>query len=145
MIERAVGDVARFDIENLISATFTGDAAKALRIVENLKAEGEAMPAIVWQFTDETRAALLTRTYMDQGENVRDAMMHAGVRGLTKPRVFKVSSTATMPGVLKPRSRFARILTGLARALKSKTATAMCARTRVTCRLSRTLIFENLP
>lgn len=84
MIERAVGDVARFDIENLISATFTGDAAKALRIVENLKAEGEAMPAIVWQFTDETRAALLTRTYMDQGENVRDAMMHAGVRGFDK-------------------------------------------------------------
>ena len=84
MIRSGVLDVARFDTEKLLDAAFTGDAAKALRVIENLQSEGEAIPSILWQITDEVRLALLVRTFLDANRTPRDALWEAGVRGLDK-------------------------------------------------------------
>lgn len=84
MIKNGVLDVARFNTEKLLEAALSGDAGKALRIVENIEAEGESIPAILWQITDEVRLALLTRTLLDAGRSPRDALWEAGVRGQDK-------------------------------------------------------------
>ena len=84
MIRSGVLDVARFDTEKLLDAAFTGDAAKALRVIENLQSEGEAIPSILWQITDEVRLALLVRTFLDANRTPRDALWEAGVRGPDK-------------------------------------------------------------
>lgn len=84
MVKSGVLDVARFDTEKLLDAALTGDAGRALRVIENLKNEGEAIPAILWQITDEVRFTLLTRTLMDAGKLPRDALWEAGVRGQDK-------------------------------------------------------------
>jgi len=46
-LEELVADSARFDVFKLIDAALRGDAARALRIVEGLRAEGEQVPALM--------------------------------------------------------------------------------------------------
>ncbi len=84
MVKSGVLDVARFDTEKLLDAALTGDAGRALRILENLEGEGESIPAVLWQVTDEVRLALLTRSFMDAGKMAREALWDAGVRGIDK-------------------------------------------------------------
>jgi len=55
-VERAVADVARFDVFQLSEAWLAGDAARALRILAALEAEGEGVPLIVWQLGEDLHA-----------------------------------------------------------------------------------------
>ena len=48
-VERAVTDVARYDVFQLSEAWLARDAARALRIIDALEAEGEGMPLLLWQ------------------------------------------------------------------------------------------------
>ena len=49
LLERSVADDARFDAFRLTDAAIAGDAARALRMVEGLRAEGaEAIPLLGW-------------------------------------------------------------------------------------------------
>jgi DNA polymerase III subunit delta len=53
----AVLDVARYDIAQLSSVLQAGDAVRALKILDGLQAEKEALPLIVWQVADVLRMA----------------------------------------------------------------------------------------
>ena len=55
-VERAVADVARFDIQELSVAWLTGDAARTLRIIDVLRAEGEPITLAVWQLGEDLHA-----------------------------------------------------------------------------------------
>jgi DNA polymerase-3 subunit delta len=46
-LEDLVADSARYDVFKLIDAAFAGDAARALRILAGLRAEGEQVPALM--------------------------------------------------------------------------------------------------
>jgi DNA polymerase-3 subunit delta len=46
-LEDLVADSARFDAIKLVDAAMTGDAARALRILAGLRAEGDAVPALM--------------------------------------------------------------------------------------------------
>ena len=46
-LEELVADSARFDVFKLIDAALRGDATRALRILEGLRAEGEQVPALM--------------------------------------------------------------------------------------------------
>lgn len=46
-LEDLVADSARYDVFKLIDAAFAGDAARSLRILAGLRAEGEQVPAIM--------------------------------------------------------------------------------------------------
>ena len=46
-LESLVADSARFDVFKLVDAAFAGDAARALRILGGLHAEGEQLPALM--------------------------------------------------------------------------------------------------
>ena len=61
-MESYVADAARFDVFRLLDATFNGQPAQALRMLHGLRAEGEAVPALMGMLVMELqRAAALAR------------------------------------------------------------------------------------
>ena len=88
-VAETVSDVSRFDVENLLTSTFEGDGAKALRVLENLRAKGEAIPSFMWMLSDEIRAAARARSAMDRGTARDAAMRQAGIFGPKTTRIGK--------------------------------------------------------
>lgn len=78
-VEQTVSDVSRFDTDNLLEAIAASDAAKAVRIVENLRAKAEPIPSLMWLLTDEIRTMLRIRGFMDQGMSKDAAIQKANV------------------------------------------------------------------
>ena len=54
-IRGAVTDVSRFERDTLVEAIHEGDAARIVRAVESLEAEGEPAPLLLWTLTEELR------------------------------------------------------------------------------------------
>lgn len=54
-IERAVLNVARYDVFGLRDAMLAGDTRRTVRMLEGLRAEGEALPLVLWAVGDEIR------------------------------------------------------------------------------------------
>jgi DNA polymerase-3 subunit delta len=55
--QEAVLDVARYDMQQFSAALQTGDAIRAIKILDGLEAEKEALPLILWQASDVLRMA----------------------------------------------------------------------------------------
>ena len=55
-VKDAVMDVARYDVFKLSEAMLAGDAARFARILEGLRAEGEATVLVLWALTEDIRA-----------------------------------------------------------------------------------------
>ena len=55
-VERAVADVARYDVFQLSEAWLGGDAARAMRILAALEAEGEGIQLLLWQLAEDLHA-----------------------------------------------------------------------------------------
>jgi DNA polymerase-3 subunit delta len=55
-VDRAVTDVARYDVLQLSEAWLAGDAARALRILAALEAEGDGLPLLLWQLGEDLHA-----------------------------------------------------------------------------------------
>jgi len=51
-----VSDSARFDVFELATAAFSGDAVRALRILAGLRAEGQEPPLLLWALLADLRA-----------------------------------------------------------------------------------------
>lgn len=54
-VERAVLNVARYDVFGLRDAMLAGQPARALTILAGLRAEGEALPLVLWAIGEEIR------------------------------------------------------------------------------------------
>jgi DNA polymerase III subunit delta len=78
-VRLAVADSARFDIFKLSDAALGGDLARTLRILWGLKAEGVAIPQVLWPLAREIRGLVRVRWLMDQGLPVQAAMTRAGI------------------------------------------------------------------
>jgi DNA polymerase III subunit delta len=67
-MESYVADAARFDVFRLLDATLNGQPAQALRMLHGLRAEGEAVPALMGMLVMELqRAAVLARVQAKGG------------------------------------------------------------------------------
>ena len=77
-VERAVADVARYDIQELSEAWLAGDAARALRIIDVLRGEGEPLTLVIWQLGEDLHALAGIREAMALGQSVQTAVR--GVR-----------------------------------------------------------------
>ncbi len=93
-IEAAVLDVARFDVFQLGAAVLAGQAPRALRMLDGLKAEGEAAVLVHWTLAEDVRALKRARDAMAGGKPVPMALREARVWG-DKERAFE----AVLPGV----------------------------------------------
>ncbi len=58
-VAEAVADSARYDVYDLVADALKGDAARALRVLAGLRAEGHEPPLLVWVLVQELR--LLSR------------------------------------------------------------------------------------
>ncbi|MBX9902483.1 MAG: DNA polymerase III subunit delta [Burkholderiaceae bacterium] len=66
-IREAVLNVARFDVFKLSEAMLRGDVARLVRMLEGLKAEGEALPLVLWAVAEELRTLLKLKLAVQQG------------------------------------------------------------------------------
>jgi DNA polymerase III subunit delta len=87
-IEAAVLNVARYDITKLAEALWTGQVARALRMLEGLRAEGEAVVRVHWTLADDLRGLAHARAALDDGKPLPMALREARVWGI-KEKLFE--------------------------------------------------------
>jgi DNA polymerase-3 subunit delta len=81
-VEAAVLDVARFELPQLTEALWTGQVARTLRLLDALRAGGEAVVRVHWQLADDLRALAAAREALDAGQPLPMALRSARVWGV---------------------------------------------------------------
>jgi DNA polymerase-3 subunit delta len=74
-VEAAVLNVARYDIDKLRTALSANDAARSVRVLEGLKAEGAAPPLVLWTLANESRQQCQRNP--NRRAAARNALLHA--------------------------------------------------------------------
>ncbi|MEO8305302.1 MAG: DNA polymerase III subunit delta [Betaproteobacteria bacterium] len=80
-VERAVTDVARYDVFQLSEAWLANDAARALRIISVLEAEGEGIQLLLWQLAEDVHALAAVLDATASGAPIAAALRNARVWG----------------------------------------------------------------
>ncbi|MEI2415739.1 DNA polymerase III subunit delta [Orrella sp. JC864] len=73
-VERAVMNVARYDVFGLRDAMLAGDAPRVVRMLEGLRAEGEALPLVLWAVGEEIRSLARLAEARAGGQDVNGLM-----------------------------------------------------------------------
>ena len=81
-VEAAVLNVARYDVTKLSEAAWTGQVARALRVLDGLRHEGEAPVMVHWTLTEDLRALARARAALDDGKPLPLAVKEARAWGL---------------------------------------------------------------
>ncbi len=80
-IERAVLNVARYDVFGLRDAMLAGDTTRTVRMLEGLRAEGEALPLVLWAVGEEVRTLARLAQARQNGQDVGGLMRRLRVFG----------------------------------------------------------------
>lgn len=80
-VERAVLNVARYDVFGLRDAMLAGDSARTLRMLDGLRAEGEALPLVLWAVGEEIRLLARLAEARQQGQDMPGLMRRLRVFG----------------------------------------------------------------
>ena len=78
-VERAVADSSRYDVYKLADAALGGEAARALRILGGVRAEGVSPVVVVWALTREIRTLAALADSVERGTELGRAMQQARV------------------------------------------------------------------
>jgi DNA polymerase-3 subunit delta len=116
-IEAAVLDVARYDVFKLGDAVLAGQTARALRMLDGLKAEGEAAVRVQWTLADDIRALQRARLAVAAGKPLPMALREARVWG-AKERSFERLVPALDDASLARLVAAASLCDGLAKGLR---------------------------
>jgi DNA polymerase-3 subunit delta len=87
-IEAAVLNVARYDVFKLGEAVLAGQTARVLRMLDGLRAEGEAPVLVHWTLAEDIRALKRVKDATAQGRPLPLALREARVWG-PKERLFE--------------------------------------------------------
>ena len=87
-IESAVLDVARYDVFRFGEAVLGGQVQRALRMLDGLRAEGEAAVLVHWTLASDIQALKRVRDALDSGRPLPLALQDARVWG-AKQRLFE--------------------------------------------------------
>ncbi|GAA4331934.1 DNA polymerase III subunit delta [Pigmentiphaga soli] len=68
-VQEAVMNVARYDVFKLRDAMLAGDARRVVRLIEGLRAEGEALPLVLWAVGEEIRLLARIAQAAQNGQN----------------------------------------------------------------------------
>jgi DNA polymerase-3 subunit delta len=79
--ELGADDVERYDVFQLSEAWLAADAARALRIIAALEAEGEGIQLLLWQLSEDVHALASVREAIAAGTPVAVAIRNARVWG----------------------------------------------------------------
>ena len=80
-VKDAVMDVARYDIFKLSEAMLNGNAARFVRILDGLRAEGTATVLVLWAISEEIRTLGKVLQATQRGGNISNALRDARVWG----------------------------------------------------------------
>jgi len=87
-IEGAVLNVARYDVFKLGEAVWAGQVARALRMLDGLRAEGEAAVLVHWTLAEDIRTLQRVKAAMSGGRPLAMALREARVWG-SKEKLFE--------------------------------------------------------
>ncbi|HTQ73982.1 MAG TPA: DNA polymerase III subunit delta [Burkholderiales bacterium] len=80
-VRDAVMNVARYDAGKLAEAMLSGDRARLARMLEGLRAEGEAAPRVLWLLAEEIRAVCRVQNGIAAGRPLAEVLREARVWG----------------------------------------------------------------
>jgi DNA polymerase-3 subunit delta len=78
-VDAAVADSSRFDVYKLVDAAVAGNAARALRILDGVRAEGVDPVIVMWALTRELRSLAGLAERIDAGTDLGSAMRQARI------------------------------------------------------------------
>ncbi|MDX1404703.1 MAG: DNA polymerase III subunit delta [Woeseiaceae bacterium] len=78
-VASAVADSARFDVYKLVDAAVAGEAARSVRILAGLRAEGVEPVIVMWALTRELRTLVKLADAIEGGDDLGSALRKAGV------------------------------------------------------------------
>ncbi len=89
-VEAAVLNVARYDLGKLSDAVWTGQTARALRMLAGLRAEGEAAVMVHWTLAEDVRALARGQAALEAGQPLPMAIKSARVWGAKEKLLERV-------------------------------------------------------
>lgn len=84
--QSAVMNVARYDVFALRDAMLEGDKSRMLRVLWGLKAEGEALPLVLWSLSEEIRSLQRASQAIYEGQPIGGALKAARLFGARETR-----------------------------------------------------------
>jgi DNA polymerase-3 subunit delta len=112
----AVADVARYDVFDLSEACLGGDAARALKIIAALEAEGEGLPLLLWQVGEDIHALAAVLEASAGGTPVGAAVRSVRVWG-RRQAALERAARRVPPAAVAPLLRALAALDALAKGL----------------------------
>lgn len=116
-VETAVLNVARYDVFKLGEAVLAGQVARALRMLDGLRAEGVAAVLVHWTLADDIRALKRVKDAVASGKPLPLALREARVWG-AKERLFERAVAGSSEAALAELLAAARICDGLVKGLR---------------------------
>jgi DNA polymerase-3 subunit delta len=116
-IESAVLNVARYDVFRLGEAVLAGQAARALRMLDGLRSEGESAVLVHWTLAEDIRGLKRVKDALAAGKPLPLALREARVWG-AKERVFERAVTLMSESTLAHLLDAAHVCDGLMKGLK---------------------------
>jgi len=120
-VSDAVLNVARYDIYALVPALLGGDAGRALRLLEGLRAEGEPLPLVLWVVAEELRTLLRAQEAVAGGRPfgaVSRELRIWGPREKLMPQAMRRLPASTLTTLLARCADIDRLIKGLAAPLR---------------------------
>jgi DNA polymerase-3 subunit delta len=115
-VESAVLNVARYDVFKLGEAVLGGQTARVLRMLDGLRAEGEATVLVHWSLAEDIRALKRVKEALAQGRPLPMAFNEARVWGVKQrlyERVLPLLSDAQLAHLVEAASICDGIVKGL--------------------------------
>ncbi|HOM14308.1 MAG TPA: DNA polymerase III subunit delta [Rubrivivax sp.] len=116
-VEAAVLDVARYDVFKLGEAVLSGRVARALRMLDGLRAEGEAPVLVHWTLAEDIRALARVHAAVAEGQPLPLALREARVWG-QREKLFERALPMLSAAALQQLVQAASVCDGLVKGLR---------------------------
>jgi DNA polymerase-3 subunit delta len=116
-VEAAVLNVARYDVFKLGEAVLAGRVSRALRMLDGLRAEGEAPVLVHWTLAEDIRALKRIQESMREGKPLPLALREARVWGV-REKLFERALPLLSPLTLDELLHAAGVCDGLVKGLR---------------------------
>lgn len=114
-IQTSVLDVARYNVFALRDAMLEGEAQRCLRMLEGLRAEGQAAPLVLWALGDDIRLLSRLSVAQQQGRLRTEAQRHRifGQREQLMNRALQRIGADQWPGIVRHAHDIDKLIKGL--------------------------------
>jgi len=102
-------DVARYDIFKLSEAMLNGNAARFVRILDGLRAEGTATVLVLWAISEDIRMLGRVLQAVQRGGNIGNALREARVWGAKQGLIENAARRVKLPHIERAMQQAARL------------------------------------